>query len=303
MSKAAKNLKQQYTTKQTEDGYYIIDPMPSDAELHDYYANKYYTDDSSSQSYQAQYSDDEMQQKNLKADQYLYAIEKAIGSVKDKKLFEVGFGEGFLLNKADQAGMEIDGVDFTSTGLRAMNPHLEEKLNFGDAYAYIDSLIEKGEAQFDVCVLQNVLEHITDPAGLLANLKKLLKPGGVIVGNVPNDYSRLQLKAMETGLIDKEFWFAPIDHLYYFNTENFKTIFEKSGLRVVDMFGDFPIDMFLFNENANYVKDGSKGRGAHQARLTLDLLLSENGLPAYHQFCQALSGVGMGRNVCIIAQK
>jgi hypothetical protein len=58
--------------------------------------------------------------------------------------------------------------------------------------------------------------------------------------------------------------------------------------------------MFLFHPGSNYVLRREQGKAAHQARLTLDLLLAERGLGPYHRFCQAMSGCGIGRNVTVI---
>jgi len=46
----------------------------------------------------------------------------------------------------------------------------------------------------------------------------------------------------------------------------------------------------------------ARGKGAHQARAALDLLLSQKGIEPYHAFCQAMSQCGFGRNVTVILQ-
>ena len=291
----------QYTKKTSQYGYVSADPLPSDQDLTDHYSSKYYNAPSTS-TYQTGYTEDELRQKKLRANLTVHSLLKTCGAaVSGKVLFEVGYGEGFVLDAAKQAGMDIAGVDFTDAGLIRMNKHLAPHVAVENAYTHLDSLIEQNQ-KFDFCVIQNVLEHVIDPQKMLSSLKQILKPDGILLINVPNDYSRLQKMAIDKGFIDREFWFGPVEHLHYFNTENLPPYVESLGFDILDIYGDFPIDFFLLNEHSNYVMDKSKGKASHNARIMLDLLMSENGIEPYHKFCQAMSGVGIGRNVCVVAR-
>lgn len=291
-----------YSKKISGHGYISADPLPSDQDLADHYSSKYYNAPSTS-TYQTGYSDEEIQQKKLRANLVIHSLEQAYGaSLAGKSLFEVGYGEGFILDAAQKAGMEIAGVDFTNAGLMRMNAHLSPFAAAENAYSHLEALIGSNK-KFDVCVIQNVLEHVIDPEKLLLSLKTLLKPDGLLLINVPNDYSRLQKLALDRKYIDREFWFGPVEHLHYFNTENLPLYAKSLGFDVLDMYGDFPIDIFLLNEHSNYVMDKSKGKASHKARVMLDLLMAEHGMDAYHRFCQAMSGVGIGRNVCVVVRQ
>ena len=44
----------------------------------------------------------------------------------------------------------------------------------------------------------------------------------------------------------------------------------------IDLFlADFPVDIFLLNDHSNYIKDPSKGKSAHNAKLLSFNLLNE----------------------------
>ena len=175
------------------------------------------------------------------------------------------------------------------------------ELKIGDAATVLDQLISFGE-KFAVCSMQNVLEHVIDPGDLLQKVRKILAPDGIAVVTVPNDFSRLQEKAAELDLIDREYWFAPPDHLHYFNVDTLAAFLEKNCFQLKDAYADFPIEMFLFHKGSNYVLDRSKGKDAHRARITLDLLLAERGVDRYLALCRALTGCGYGRNVTAIVR-
>jgi len=291
-----------YKKKKSSYGFYSATPLPTLEQLTEHYSDKYYEDPWNT-TYQINYTQEEILHKKLRADLALFVIKKELlGVLAGKTFVEIGFGEGFALKAAQEKGMHISGVDFTDSGLKMMNPDLLKYVAIEDAYAHIDKLIAQN-MQFDACVIQNVLEHVIDPIEMIERIRAILKPNGIVVINVPNDYSDLQMKALETGAIDREFWFGPVEHLHYFNTDNLPKFIEAHGLSVKDMYGDFPIDFFLMNDHSNYVMDKTKGKQAHTARVTLDLLMANKGIEAYHQFCQALSAVGVGRNVCVVAQK
>jgi len=102
--------------------------------------------------------------------------------------------------------------------------------------------------------------------------------------------------------VDHDYWFLPPQHLHYFNIDTIGPFMESVGFEVVDMFGDFPIELFLFHPGSNYAVNRENGPAAHRARVALDLLLAERGIENYYRFCQAMSACGIGRNVCVLVR-
>lgn len=284
-----------------KEGYYTVSPIPTSEELEAHYSDKYYRAPTSS-TYQVEYSNDEREHRKLRADLCLHAMCSLSSDISSKSLFEVGYGEGYILNSAKQKGLEVHGIDYTDYGLNSTHPELKHYIHTGDAYSYIDQLLHKNQS-YDFCIIQNVLEHVTNPSVMIEKLKSIVKIDGYIAINVPNDYSELQKYLLKKGFIEEEFWFAPPEHLNYFNTSNLPSFLENNGLKICDAYGDFPIDLYLMHPGSNYISDKSQGKSAHMARVQLDLLMAKSGMEAYHKFCQALTGVGLGRNICIIAQK
>lgn len=275
------------------EGFFSIDPLPTTAELNAYYAEKYYQTGQSA-SYQARYSQQEIDYKRLNARLFL----NAIGATGGQKFLEVGCGEGFLLEEARGAGWSVTGVDFSAYGIESFHPHLLPHIAIGDAFATLDDYATQGR-RFDACVLQNVLEHVIDPRRLLKRMRQLL-PGGRLLVTLPNDYSAVQAKAMETGAVDHEYWFVPPQHLHYFNIESASELAWNCGFKVVDAFCDFPIESFLFHPASNYVRNRDNGAAAHTARMTMSLLCAEKGLDRYLALSRAYAGCGIGRAFTLV---
>lgn len=287
-----------YQLVQHPDGWRYIGPTPSPEDLAAFYAREYYQD--SHGTYEQRYSEQELAHRRLLAAELIYALGQARGEPAGA-LLEIGCGEGFFLRAAADAGFEVQGLEFSDFGLRAQHPELLAKVRFGDAFAALDRLIAEG-AQVDVCVMEHVLEHVADPEGLLARLPGLLRPGGVVAITVPNDFSPVQAEARALGLIDRDFWVSPPQHLNYFNADNLPRLLERMGFEVLDGFSSFPIDWFLHHPGSNYIADPAAGKPAHRARMALDTLLAKNGIAAFHAFGHALFRCGAGRSITVIGR-
>lgn len=291
----------EYKLKLQPEGFYSVDPLPAPAELAEFYEKLYYQAPQSA-TYHTEYTPEEIEQRYLRARVTLHSIEIAFaGRHTSSEFLEVGCGEGFLLKTAHDSGYRVTGVDFSDVGLKRFNPSMTAHIETGNAFDILDRLIRENRT-FDVCVLQNVLEHVIDPRALILQLRTLLRPGGLAVITVPNDFSRIQLFAKEQGFIQRQFWVAPPQHLHYFNTQNFGHFLSTLKFETLDSFGDFPIEFFLYHKGSNYVETPSAGPNAHMARVHLDLLLAENGIASLHSLWQAMTKCGIGRNITIVAR-
>lgn len=272
--------------------FFEVLQKPTPDELEDYYAQKYYQQEKST--YQKIYSEDELKYFHNKNLQKYYELSRFLDSKENPSLLDIGCGEGFTLKFFKELGWEITGLDFSDSGLMQHNPDLTEFIITGDIYKNIQEL--KNDA-YDVIWLDNVLEHVIDPKGLLETCRGLCKKGGIMVVEVPNDFSLLQLKAKELSFIDNDFWVALPDHLSYFNLEGLNALALDTGWYFISAMSDFPIDFNLFNSNANYVKDKSKGKGAHFQRVYLDNLMSEISIEKAVDVFKALANIGLGRQI------
>jgi len=289
-----------YRKVQAEQGYITVSPMPTTEELEKFYADLYYQQ-SVSTTYAQEYPDDELKYRRLRARLLFHAIRQQRGGISKGNMLEIGCGEGFVLAAGAEEGYQVTGVDFSAHGIERFNPEMRKNFLPGNAYDLLQKLAVDGK-KFDICILKNVLEHVLDPKELLSRLQTVLKGGSILAVEVPNDSSVLQERLLQDGRVDREYWFAPPQHLHYFNVGTLRTFMTGNDLKVLDVYGDFPIEHFLLHPGANYIQSPSAGGAAHQARLTLELLAAESGIDAYHRYCQALSGCGFGRNVTVLTQ-
>ena len=293
------------TLRLNEHGFYEIKQKPTPAELRDYYARRYYQENLTT--YQAAYPPEELEhiEGRLRLCYWLVNELRETGAVAPPPVgtfLDVGCGEGWALAYFQRQGWDVTGLDFSSFSLDKFNPTLRDKLRTGDVYEGLGELVA-AQRQFDVLWLDNVLEHVLEPAALLRHCRALVKPNGVLMVDVPNDFSPVQQHALHQGYIDQPFWVVLPDHLSYFSQASLRNLAVATGWHPAKVIGDHPIELNLLNPATNYVRDRQTGPSAHRIRLEQDnFLLRTAPLPAVAAYYEGLAGVGLGRSIIAFLQ-
>jgi 2-polyprenyl-3-methyl-5-hydroxy-6-metoxy-1,4-benzoquinol methylase len=278
-------------------GFYQLKEIPSQSELNEYYQKKYYQENNST--YLHNYSSEELRYILNKIEQKALLINQMMKPMsKSPSLLDVGCGEGFTLSYFHNQGWKVKGIDFSSYGCKHHNPQMLENFTEGDVYALLNKIIESGE-KFDCIWLDNVLEHVIDPENLLKRIFEISHSGTVLVVEVPNDFSTLQKKLLETGAINKEFWVVSPDHISYFNRSGLENLAQHCGWISKDGLADFPIDFNLANPFANYVMQKETGKGAHAQRIFIDNMMHDISPELTNQFYKSLAQMGLGRQISV----
>jgi 2-polyprenyl-3-methyl-5-hydroxy-6-metoxy-1,4-benzoquinol methylase len=276
-------------------GYWEIENKPTTDELQKYYAEKYYQEGKGS--YELAYSQEELSYFSAKLEQRFAVLQRHLKLVEgESRMLDVGCGEGYALAFFRKQGWSVSGIDFSSAGVASKNPDCVDALVVGDIFELLNAEIGAGK-NYEVVWLQNVLEHVLDPLGLLNSLRSLVAPGGVAVVTVPNDCSITQRAALVGEHIDHAFWVVPPDHLTYFNSQSLYTTASQTGWSCVDVLGDFPVDWFLFHPGSNYVRDRSVGKAAHKARVQIENFINEQPIDNVIQFWSSAAKLGLGRDI------
>ncbi len=155
---------------------------------------------------------------------WLYAsrarrLERVSGK-KRARVLDIGCGRGLLLHQLRRRGWDVHGTELTDTSARYAREVLGIDVKVGDLAS--SALPEEN---FHVVVLWHVLEHVADPAGLLDEIARILRPGGVLLAAVPN-FASAEARS------GKAHWFH-LDvprHLYHFTPESLGTMIEAAGL-------------------------------------------------------------------------
>lgn len=149
------------------------------------------------------------------------------------RFLDIGCGFGWLLDEARQRGWETYGIEASDVACRhAWEMGLEVKNGYFPEISYEDR-------KMDVVSLMEVLEHVEKPREILSAIRRILKPGGLLVLSVPNsDGLILNLSerlARITPMIVRRsiFRLYQIDfkfaHLNYFNPHNLQMMLSSEN--------------------------------------------------------------------------
>ena len=109
-------------------------------------------------------------------------LERVAGGVAGKRIVEVGCGGGILSEALAAHGASVVGVDLGDKALGVAKLHqLESGSNVDYRLVAAETLAAEMPASFDVVACMELLEHVPDPAAIVAACGALAKPGGLVV--------------------------------------------------------------------------------------------------------------------------
>ncbi len=99
------------------------------------------------------------------------------------RVLDIGAGRGDFVYAATRLGLTAEGLEFS----HAMIAFAKERFSVTLRDERAEDLAERQPASYDGVMLNAVLEHVYDPAALMRAVSVLLKPGGVLYVDVPNE--------------------------------------------------------------------------------------------------------------------
>ena len=136
----------------------------------------------------------------------------------ERRLLDVGCGTGVFLDEARHAGWDVRGIEISRYAVdEARRRGLSITHAIGD-----DLRLEP--ATYECITFWDVIEHVRDPRGLLANAGRALVPGGVLAlstGDVTSLCARLCGARWHL--------FNLPEHLFFFSPRSLRKLFRRVG--------------------------------------------------------------------------
>ncbi len=97
-----------------------------------------------------------------------------------KKVLDVGCGGGILAESMARRGAHVLGIDMGEAPLNVARLHAQQENVDNIEYRQIpvEQLAEEQAGQYDVVTCMEMLEHVPNPASIIAACQKLVKPNG-----------------------------------------------------------------------------------------------------------------------------
>ena len=155
------------------------------------------------------------------------------------KILDVGCGGGLISEGLSKIGANVTGIDFVKDNINIARTHAQ-KSNLNIDYKTLDFENEKISSKFDIIVVFEVLEHLSDWKSFIKKIQSNLKSNGVLIISTIN--KNLISKFLAIDLAENFLNWIPLNtHNYhkfirpkelefFLNQNNFKNISFK-GLK------------------------------------------------------------------------
>jgi 2-polyprenyl-6-hydroxyphenyl methylase/3-demethylubiquinone-9 3-methyltransferase len=108
---------------------------------------------------------------------WIVARLKSHGLTATAKVLDVGCGAGFLTNALAEEGFVVTGVDLSEESLQVAHKHdASHSVQYVSADAYH---LPFADNTFDAVTALDFLEHVEEPQKVIAEISRVLKPGGL----------------------------------------------------------------------------------------------------------------------------
>jgi len=155
------------------------------------------------------------------------------------RVLDVGCGGGILAEAMAARGARVTGIDLSEKSLRVAELHLlQSKAEVKYEQASPEDYAARHAGEFDVLTCMELLEHVPEPATVVAACSRLVRPGGHVFFSTINRNPKAYLFAV----IGAEYILRLLprgthDYLRFIKPSELSRHARAAGLRVTELVG------------------------------------------------------------------
>lgn len=272
-------------------GFWFVDPPPTLEELEQFYQHEFYQKEKPLYLEHTEREKDYWQSWWQLRLQYMSHLLGGSG-----RLLDIGASGGYFLEAAQNFGWEVVGVEPSKQAAA----HARNRLGLDIFEGHFEHFEAKPNS-FDAIHLSFVLEHVPNPRAFLTKAMLLLREGGCLWVEVPNDFNVLQ-ETIVSRLAKDRWWIVPEHHLNYFDFKSLSALLAEVGAPERYRMGSFPMEFFVLMGD-DYIGNDSVGKQCHAKRMRFEKHLLSYSPESLSQIYEQLAHAGLGRTCNIMGVK
>lgn len=146
-------------------------------------------------------------------------------------VLDIGASSGEFLTASIEMGWKASGIEPSTAGVEAAQ---SKGLNVVQSTA---ERLPFADEQFDIVHSNHVFEHLADPQLAANEAFRVLKPGGLIFIEVPNQFDNIQFfrDRVFNRIVVREQNIRSIHHLYFFSKRTLTKLLTNAGFKNVQI--------------------------------------------------------------------
>jgi SAM-dependent methyltransferase len=203
-----------------ECGLYFLSPRPAQEDIVRYYPYERY-----GEVFAGARQEEASWWQRWQKSRYLGRLCRFVERAKTEgRILDVGCGTGeFLAHLRARGAWEVQGVDLNARAVE----YVREKLRLPVSCGRLEEM-QLPESEFDVVTMWNVLEHLHDPAGALAEARRVIRNDGILALSLP-DGDSLDRRLFGSHWVG----FDPPRHLYTFTRPTVGRLLAEAGFEIL----------------------------------------------------------------------
>ena len=168
-------------------------------------------------------------------------IRRRAGDLTDARAVDIGCGGGILSEALAREGAQVVGIDMATASIEVARTHAaEQNINVDYRVEAAEALADERPGAFDLVCCLEMLEHVPDPAAVVAACARLVRPGGDVVFSTinrnPKSYAlmivaaEMALKLVPRGTHEYAKFIRPSELTEWARTAGLDTL-DATGLR------------------------------------------------------------------------
>ena len=160
-------------------------------------------------------------------------------ALEGSRVLDVGCGGGILAEAMARRGAQVTGIDLSDKALRVAQLHLlESRLEVQYENVSVEDYAAAHAGKFDVVTCMELLEHVPEPAAMVAACARLARPGGQVFFSTINRNPKSYLFAV----VGAEYVLKLLpkgthDYLRFIKPSELSRWSRTAGLRVDELIG------------------------------------------------------------------